>query len=194
VTRALVAVVLVALTATAAPAQEHKPATESVTVTGTRDRQAIDGFVQSLATPTRAADKLARWQQGICPVALGLKPAFLNFITQHLKDIAAQVGAPVNSSASCEKNIAIVFTTAPQALADNIKKKQPFMLGYYDSQEQLDKLATVSHPIQAWYRTATQDAHGQVTMDTGKTEGQGLVLTVPCSDLYPGMGVGGCAA
>jgi hypothetical protein len=28
-------------------------------------------------------------------------------------------------------------------------------------------------------------------MDTGKTEGQGLVLTVPCSDLYPGMGVGG---
>jgi hypothetical protein len=155
---------------------QPKPSTESVTVTGTKDRQAIESFVQSLAVPTRAAEKLARWQQGICPVAVGLKPAFLNFITQHLKDIAAQVGAPVNSSPSCEHNIAIVFTTAPQALADNARKKKPALLGYHENQEQLDKLATVSHPIQAWYMTATQDAHGQTTPDSGKTTGEGLVL------------------
>ena len=190
-TRALAAAALVALTATAALAQPSKPATESVTVTGTKDRQAIEGFVQSLAVPTRAAGKLARWQQGICPIVQGLKPAFVSFIAQHLKDIAAQVGAPVNDSTSCEHNIAIIFTSAPQTLADNIKKKQPFMLGYYDNQEQRDKLATVTHPIQAWYRTATEDAYGQVTMDTGKTAGQGMVLTVPCADLYPGMAASG---
>jgi hypothetical protein len=191
VTRALAAAALVALTATAALAQPPRPATESVTVTGTKDRKAIEGFVQSLAIPTRAAGKLARWQQGICPVVQGLKPAFVSFITRHLKDIAAQVGAPVNDSASCEHNIAVIFTSAPQTLADNIKKKQPFMLGYYDNQEQRDKLAAVTHPIQAWYRTATEDLRGQMTMDTGRTAGQGMVLTVPCADMYPGMGVGG---
>jgi hypothetical protein len=73
-----------------------------------------------------------------------------------------------------------------------MRKKQPFMLGYYKNQEQLDKLAAVTHPIQAWYRTATQDAHGQVTMDTAKTAGQGMVLTVPCATLYP-EGAGLCS-
>ena len=137
-------------------AQPASPPVENVTVTGARSRQAIEGFVQSLATPTRATDKVARWQQGICPLATGLRPAFLAFITKRLKDVAAQVGAPVNNSTSCETNIVIVFTTAPQALVDNVKKKQPGLLGYYENQEQQDKLTAVTHALQAWYTTATQ--------------------------------------
>ena len=167
------------------------PRIENVTVTGARTRQAIEGFIQSLATPTRANDKVARWQEGICPVALGLRPAFLAFITRRLKDVAARTGAPVNNSASCETNIVIIFTTAPQALIDNVKKKQPGLLGYYDNRDQLDKLAAVTRPLQAWYTTATEDAHGTVTVDTGKMVGTGLELYLPCQELYPGIPMAG---
>ena len=167
------------------------PRVEDVTVTGTRSRQAIEGFDQSLTTPTRAVDKLARWHQCICPIALGLKPAFLAFITRHLKDVATKAGAPVNTSVRCTPNIAIVFTTAPQALIDNVKKKTPGLLGYYDNRDQLDKLAAVTRPLQAWYTTATEDAHGQVTVDTGKMVGTGLELYLPCQELYPGIPMAG---
>jgi hypothetical protein len=79
----------------ALPASAQAP--ESVTVTGTRSRQVLDKFVESFAAPTRMTGKLARWEDGVCPVAVGLKPAFLKFITRRLRDVAAQVGAPVNA-------------------------------------------------------------------------------------------------
>jgi hypothetical protein len=175
----------------ATPLAAQAPKVENITVTGARTRKAIEGFVQSLATPTRAIEKIARWQKDICPIALGLKPEFLAFITKRLKEVAAQVGAPVDNSPSCQKNAAIIFTTAPQALIDNVRKKTPGLLGYYDNQDQLDAMAKVTRPIQAWYTTATEDVAGQITVDTGRTAGMGLMLSVPCNLLYPGFASGG---
>jgi hypothetical protein len=182
---------LLLLPASAGVAETTASRTENITVTGARTRQTVEGFVQSLAVPTRAVDKIARWQKGICPIALGLKPGFLAFIVRRLKDVAAKTGVPVDNNASCQKNIAIVFTTTPQALIDNVKKKTPGLLGYYDNRDQLDRLAKVSRPIQAWYTTATQDAAGSTNVDTGKTAGLGLMLSVPCNQLYPGFASGG---
>lgn len=52
------------------------PRIENVTVTGARTHEAIEGFVQSLAVPTHAIDKVARWQQGICPWRWASSPPF----------------------------------------------------------------------------------------------------------------------
>jgi hypothetical protein len=38
------------------------------------------------------------------------------------------------------------------------------MLGYHVGPEDLDRLATVTRPIQAWYSTATQDMRGTPTL------------------------------
>ena len=129
---ALIAVFIGALLCAGAAAQPTAPPVENVTVTGTKSRETINSFVQSLVVPTHATDKLARWQTGICPIALGLKPAFLQFITQHIKDAAKKVGAPVDGDPACAPNIEIVFTTTPQALLENIKKNHAGFLGYYD--------------------------------------------------------------
>jgi hypothetical protein len=162
-------------------------APESVTVTGTRAREVLDGFVQSFAVPARKTGQLPRWEDGICPTAVGLRPAATKFITGRLKDVAVQVGARVNERESCKPNIAIIFTTAPQALMDNVRKKQPWFLGYADNSDQLEKLATVTRPIQAWYLTATKDLTNNVQVDTSTTVGPGLELTVPCPPPGPGM-------
>ena len=159
---------------------------EDVTVTGTRSREVLRGFVQSFAAPTRLTGKMARWQTGICPIVVGLKPQFTAFIARRLKDVAVKAGAPVSGSASCKPNIQIVFTTTPQALLDRVRDKQPYLLGYYDNTPQRDRLATVSRPIQAWYTTATQDLNGKVEVDSGKTIGEGLEIWLPCS-ITPGI-------
>ena len=153
--------------------------TENVTVTGTKSREVLQGFVRSLTKPTRMSGKIARWEDGICPVTVGLKPEFIQFIDRRLKDVAAQVGAPVGKQ-GCGANIAIVFTTTPQDLIDNVRKKRPVMLGYYDNTAQLDKLAAVTHPIQAWYVTDTRDVNGSVQIDGARPAGLINQMELPC--------------
>ncbi len=154
-------------------AAQAQPATESVTVTGARSRQVLDRFVQSFAAPTRRTGKLARWDDGVCPTAVGLKPVFARYISQRLKTVAAEVGAPVNTSTGCKPNIEIIFTTAPQALMDNVRRKQASYIGYHDNSHQADELAKVTHAIQAWYTTATRDLRGRPMVDSAALQGVG---------------------
>jgi hypothetical protein len=164
-------------------AAQPKSATESVTVTSTKSRQAIRGFVQSFTAPSRITGKLARWEDGVCPVTVGLKPAFTKFISQRIREVAAQAGAPVNSNAACENNIAVIFTKTPQALLDNIHKSTPMLLGYHDNSAQTDRAATMTRPIQAWYTTQTRDMDGKSEIDQAKHTGMGLRL--PCDACGP---------
>jgi hypothetical protein len=178
------ACVVLVLMPSLAWAQAARPPSESVTVTGIKSREVLQKFVGSLAAPTRLTGKMARWKEPVCPVTVGLKPAFVKFINRRLKEVAAKVGAPVTDRASCRTNIEIVFTTTPQELVDNVHKKQPFLLGYFDSREQEQKLATVSHPIQAWYVTATRDVQGGLLIDNAKPAGLVNRMEFPCDPLF----------
>jgi hypothetical protein len=149
------------------PATAQPSTTESITVTGTRSHQVIEKFVESFAAPTRMTGKIARWENGVCPVAVGLKPDFLKFIAQRVRKVAADAGAPV-ADVSCKPNIEIVFTTTPQALIDNVRKQNEAFLGYADNTDAVDALAKVTRPIQAWYLTATMDLRGNVLVDSAK--------------------------
>ena len=159
-----------------ATAQPARAPVENVTVTGTRSREVLDKFVASFAAPTRMTGKLARWEDGICPITVGLRPSATRFVTQRVRDIATRAGAPVNGQKSCRPNITIEFTTTPQALADTLRKKHASLLGYYDNSDQLEKLATVTHPVQAWYATATKDVGGAIEPDKSTRNGIGLEL------------------
>jgi hypothetical protein len=163
----------------AGPVLAQPAATEHVTVTGTKSREVTDAFVQAFAAPARMTGKLARWEDGVCPVTVGLKPKFTDFISQRVRDVGAQAGAPVNARKSCTPNIEIVFTTAPQALLDNVRKRHAEYLGYADSSAQKAALATVSRPIQAWYTTQTRDLRGQAEFDSPRGGGVDQVIPDP---------------
>ena len=78
---------------------------ESVTVTGFKSREVLDKFVKSFAAPTKLTGKIARWENGICPVAVRQPPAFTAFVTARVKAIAAAVGAPVSALPRAGKQI-----------------------------------------------------------------------------------------
>jgi hypothetical protein len=156
------------------------PATEHVTVTGLKDIEAaVSKFVGAMTVPTRAAGKLARWKDGVCPLAVGVRPEIANLLTRRIRDVAAQVGAPVNNREACPHNIEIIFTTAPQVLLDNIRVMHPILLGAFDNSAQGEKLATMRAPIQPWYITATVDLHGQVQVDGGRKGGVTMTMALP---------------
>ena len=77
----------------------------------------------------------------------------------------------MDSDASCKPNIEVVFTTTPQALLDNIRKGEPVFLGYHDNGSQADEMAKVTHAIQSWYTTATDDMRGRPEVDSGTSGG-----------------------
>jgi hypothetical protein len=111
-------------------------------------------FVKAHGAPTHIG-QLARWIDDVCPTTVGLSPEFNAFIAQRVNAVAASVGAPVKLIGPCDANIQIIFTTEPQQLLDSLREKSPALLGYhYPSQAK--RIATVTHPIQAWYATATE--------------------------------------
>jgi hypothetical protein len=158
-----------------AQAQAARPP-ESVTVTGTKSREVLRDFVSSFAAPARITGKLVRWDVGICPLVIGLRRQAVAFIETRLREIATRVGAPVDTRAACKPNIEIAFTTTPQGLMDWMRQKHPGLLGTYDNNGQLEKLATVTRPIQAWYATATRDYNGSMQLDEKNVGGGGLTV------------------
>jgi hypothetical protein len=168
------ALVVAAITSGQAPAPN-----DSVTVTGQKEREAINAFIQSLAVPSHLTGKLARWETGICPVTVGLRKEAARFVTARLKAVAAQVDAPVDKSATCKPNIEVVFTTTPQGLMDNVRQKQWAFLGYTDTAGQRDRLAVVKRPIQAWYTTATKDLRGGLQIDSANSNPVEVVVPDP---------------
>ncbi|HVW72236.1 MAG TPA: hypothetical protein VHC39_01245, partial [Rhizomicrobium sp.] len=158
---------------------------ETVTVNGRRVQDSeIQSFVESRVAPTFRLGKLARWEEGICPVAVGLKPEFLDFITKRLKDTARKVGAPVSADPHCRANIEIVFTTTPQALMDNVRKEHRYYLGFHYNSHQADALARVTHTIQAWYTTQIIDNLGIPHLETFLSDGTCAALTDFCPTTY----------
>jgi hypothetical protein len=152
-----------------ASAQTPAPPQEDVTVTATKSREALHNFVKKFAAPTKLSGKIARWQRRLCPLVIGQEPDFTAFITQRIKYVALAVGAHVNLEPSCTPNIQVVFTSTPQALLDNVRQHHASVLGYAETVAQLDKLATLTRPIQAWYATETMDCDGRRQVDAGIT-------------------------
>lgn len=139
---------------------------DSITVTGEKLRAEIDRYLGTVTTATAIAGKIARWERNsACPVAVGLKPEYLTFITKRMRQVAQEIGAPFNTAAGCAPNLRIVFTTAPQALLDNVRKNHSALLGYTNSNRAADRVAQMIHPIQAWYTTETIDWNGQRKKD-----------------------------
>jgi hypothetical protein len=172
----------------AAPASAQM-ATESVTVTGSRTQ--YHDFSKTFATPTAITGKMARWERRICPLVVGQNAHYAAFITQHIKYVALAAGAPVNTDASCEPNIEIVFTSTPQPLLDTVAKDSPLFLGYFTSTAQKNELATITRPIQAWYATETSDFFGHRRADTGMTYANGnriANLTSPANGVADVLG------
>jgi hypothetical protein len=151
--------------------------TESVTVMGTKAREVVDQFVASFATPTPITGKIARWENGICPLIVGQRPAVAAYVAQRMKQVAVMVGAPVNASQSCAPNVEIVFTSAPQDLLNNVRAHDPDYLGFAESNAQRDKMAVVTRPIQGWYTTQTKDLDGMSKIDSGRHAGNGITLS-----------------
>jgi hypothetical protein len=118
-------------------------------------RQA-ESFVQSYAaTANPNVEQIARWHGPVCVQVWGLPLAEQAAkIKARIDGMAQALGLPA-ARAGCKTNVEIVFTPKPQSLVDSIARRWQPLLGYYHLSD-TRRLKTVTHPIQAWYSTATR--------------------------------------
>ena len=168
------------------PAEAQLRPTESVTVTGIKpSEQAIDDFLFSHTAPSRTLGKIARWKTPVCPLTVGLGTKYAAFVSQRIRQVAAQTGAPVDTDKDCKPNIRLVFTTKPQELLDNVRRDHSIYLGFFQNRLQSAQLAAIKHPIQSWYTTATADLRGSAQIDSGKGGGVDFSIYDPGNDGAP---------
>jgi hypothetical protein len=144
----------------------------NVTVTAPRNptvqelaQESVPHFVLHHAKPAKMTEQLARWRNGICPIAIGLDVGYNEFVSRRLRAVAADVGAPTQQEGKCSYNVDIIFTNNPQGILDEVVKEKKSILLGFNYQHQEKKLATFNRPIQAWYVTATRGAGGDRQID-----------------------------
>ena len=113
-------------------------------------------FVQGhAAAQNPEVGQIGRWQGPVCVQVVGLPQADQAAMIQaRIESVAQEVGLPA-APANCRANVEIVFTDQPQRLMDLVAQRHEFLLGYYHAHDH-DRLKRVTHPIQAWYVTATK--------------------------------------
>jgi hypothetical protein len=119
----------------------------------------VNGFVESHSTPGARINQIGRWYEKMCPLVIGLRPPFNEFVAREVLDVARGVGVPVPPvGKKCDVNVEIIFSTEPQALLDHIAKSYRTELGFFPT-TQSREMKTFSHPIQAWYETGTRQTN-----------------------------------
>jgi hypothetical protein len=124
--------------------------------------------LNALAMPVPGLEgQYARWKDAICFNVYGLAPAIKFAMERRLKEVARQVGAPLDSSEHCEPNITIVFTNDPEATRQSIWKVRPWLvpgLGLTRNNVRQEQ------PIQAWYAGTLRDPSGRRILWDGYDE------------------------
>jgi hypothetical protein len=169
----------------ALPVMAQPLPTEKITVTAPKpvSDSLLRDFIKSYTALSPASEKVARWRTGICPIVMGLPQAANKLITDRVRQVAVLIGVPVGAAESCKLNIDIVFTFTPQVLLDGVRAKTPFLLGYHDAAQEKD-LASVTHPVQAWYTTQTVDVNGAIYVDDKLRNHGGFYTVSPFGPMY----------
>lgn len=113
-----------------------------------KDISAARWIVDNILRQSFSLDgQYARWTQPICPHVYGLTPIAAWQIEHRIKEIAQEIGAPVDHKDPCIANVGIIFTVDQQSTIRSIADKAPLLV-----QGGNQRLA-VKAPVQAWYAT-----------------------------------------
>jgi hypothetical protein len=142
-----------------------------------RDQDLSRRFVQGVLAPsTSFEDQYSKWNRPICPNVYGMSAMAKFMIEQRIRDVAHQVGAPIDRRDPCTPNITVVVTPEPQASLDSIAQAAPYLV-VGGKKRQL----TVTQPIQAWYTNFRRDYAGLAQLDLAWED----AATASPSDMTP---------
>lgn len=150
-------------------------------------------FIQGVLAPGYSfEDQYAKWMRPVCSNVLGMSAIAKYMIERRIKDVAQQVGAPVDRQDPCTPNVTIIVTPQPQATLDSIAAAAPYLV-IGGKHRQL----TITQPIQSWYTTFRRDFSGLAQLDlpwedaaTASAGSDGIAAGLVATDASAGTDAG----
>lgn len=149
----------------AAPAAAQRPAASApapsdnpdIVVTGNPDMEGqVRDFVGAL-TQAPPGGQIARFEEAVCPAAVGLPPAQKEEVAARLRRIAQTIGLRVGGP-RCYVNLLVVVTPDKRAFIDALFRRYPAYFGELSGRD-VRRLADLPGPAAAW------QLEGQVTAE-----------------------------
>jgi len=128
-----------------APADSHDP---GIVVEGRKEspRKEVQGFVKDSVTV--ANDQLSPFRDAVCPVVLGLPPAYAKAIQKRLREVSLDAGARVDRSEKCSPNVFVIVAADTTAFIAELREKYH---GIFNSLTNDDKHTALDDgPVRAW--------------------------------------------
>ncbi len=171
---------LLAAVALIAPASaQDRPADREaaeIVIEGIRDRDAqIADFVGAL-TDVPVGGQLSRFEEAVCPAAVGLSPAQNQVVAARIRSVAGAAGIRVGK-AKCRPNVILVVAQDKEAVIEQLYRKYTNPLG------DRVKAAKQAGPALVWHLEGLVDANGVpvgVAVDSG--DGPGGYYVVELGD------------
>lgn len=117
-------------------------------------------MVQSLlAQSPTMENQYAKWKAPVCPHVYGMTPVAAWLVEQRIREIAQQVGAPVDRNDPCVANIGIIVTVDPQKSFDSLAARAPYLV------ISTTRRLKVEYPVETWYASMLRDYNGKLNFD-----------------------------
>ncbi|MBB4838978.1 MULTISPECIES: hypothetical protein [Sphingomonas] len=144
-----------------APAGGHS---SGIVVEGRKQgpRKETRTFVRQVMTTTK--EQLSRFEDPVCPVVLGLPPAYAKAVAKRFMEVSTEAGARVDRDEKCNPNIfVIVAADASKFIAELRQKYHGFFddLAYDDKRTALDE-----GPVRAWRVAEELDQDGRRALES----------------------------
>jgi hypothetical protein len=148
-----------ALAQPAPPPVVHEPETVYSDAELERDQSISRQTVNSVLDPVWSMDdQYARWKTPICFNVYGFSATAKYVVERRMKDIAAQVGAPVDRNDPCVPNVTIAVTPDPAATLASVHAARRALLPNYGF---IAAELKQSQPVQAWYGVSVRGTSGR---------------------------------
>lgn len=134
--------------------------------------------------PVPVAGQVPRWNDPICPKALGVAPELAVRVETRIRAIAAEVGAPL-ADPTCDSNLVISFTADAKDLAARVSGRNWRLIGAAGPAERRALLASEA-PVRWWFHARAEGADGQPLAPDSAAGMQAMMLG-GCSGSFCGL-------
>ena len=152
-----------------------------------KDDSTARDFIRTYLDPSYPADEqFALWKVKVCPRVWGMTPLASWTIEHRIKQVAQQVGAPVDWTDTCKTpNVLVIVSPEPQAALDSLADKVPILVAMRDILR-----LEIKYPIQSWYVPMIGDYNGKKILSIQSPDGSAPVYHTEGSRLENGLSLG----
>lgn len=130
------------------PTDGAAPAAQEIVVEGQRSpKETIDAFVREL-TPARIGGQLGRFEDPLCPVALGMGDNENRLVRDRLRQVAAAVGM-ATADEHCAPNLYVLVGRDKKEVIHGLDEQFPALMSGV-SRKQMRDLADTAGPAVSW--------------------------------------------